>query len=719
MAANPQTPRRAAGPSNGPPPPPPPAPEKAPQEPRRKVVVVPSDHAHSDGTSWVWAILAVFVSLIFHGGLIAALLYLPDVGQVEAREKTEKPLLPPAVDPSGLKALEGTWFAHTTMQEGTLADVPSAQQGENGLRMIVTLVEVQDKGKKLLASYKVMDGGDERESGSITIDAGKDPKTIDFAVENGAEKGKTTQAVYEVDLKAKLLRVAYPAPGKDRPATFEGKGAVVYTYSLTPKAPTPHEEEKKEDEFKPPDLTDLNLGDPMERGPTTFDNERIEPLNVPGAANFNEMVGVVGAPELSPRDVPPPPGTNGGQGAAPLGPDPAGTSGIYGTIGGYQGGTLNANHFAGRSGATKEKLLQIGGGNKESEACVAAGLYWLAHHQAQDGHWSMHEFQKYTREKPFPAGKVVEDKNMTGQGHANDVAATAMALLPFLAAGQTHKANREQQSADYSKGINAGLDWLIKQQGKDGSFPGGIYAHGIASIVLCEAYGLTSDPILKLPAQRALDYIVLYQHKEGGGWRYTKNQPGDLSVSGWQLMALKSGQMSGLRVPPETLKGAERFVDSSEDPNNKGCYSYVPGGGRSPAMTATGMLCRQYLGINPRSPKLLAGVQFIKSFPPAGPGRPIDMYYEYYATQVMHHMGGDAWEFWNLGPDGKSGIRDTLIAWSKAEEQKGPTFKGSFMFQGGHTASGGRIMCTSLALLSLEVYYRHLPLYRSDLGVVK
>jgi len=225
-----------------------------------------------------------------------------------------------------------------------------------------------------------------------------------------------------------------------------------------------------------------------------------------------------------------------------------------------------------------------------------------------------------------------------------------------------------------------------------------------------------------MPAQRALDYIVAYQHKEGGGWRYSKGSPGDLSVTGWQLMALKSGQMSGLKVPPEVFKMAERFIDASEDANQKGCYSYVPGGGRTHAMTATGMLCRQYLGINPRSPKLLAGVDFLKTMPPQGPGKPMDMYYIYYATQVMHHMGGDAWEFWNEGPggkDSKTGIRDTLIAWGDAEAKKGEAFEGSWMFPGGHTAPGGRIMCTSLALLSLEVYYRHLPLYRNDLGVVK
>src|SRR6185312_9921148 len=87
--------------------------------------------------------------------------------------------------------------------------------------------------------------------------------------------------------------------------------------------------------------------------------------------------------------------------------------------------------------------------------------------------------------------------------------------------------------------------------------------------------------------------------------------------------------------------------------------SYTPGGGETLPMTAVGMLCRQYSGINPRNPALLAGVQKLRQ---KGPGTTGNLYYEYYATQVMHHMGGDAWQFWNLGPDGKSGIRDTRIA---------------------------------------------------------
>jgi len=118
------------------------------------------------------------------------------------------------------------------------------------------------------------------------------------------------------------------------------------------------------------------------------------------------------------------------------------------------------------------------------------------------------------------------------------------------------------------------------------------------------------------------------------------------------------------------------------------------------------------------------------------PGKANNIYYEYYATQVMHHMGGEAWDFWNEGPGGKdshTGIRDTLIgkqctlaAKSGLPDAKPPLpanlshEQGSWDPDGAWGADGGgRIMYTSLSLLTLEVYYRHLPLYRKNMDTNK
>jgi hypothetical protein len=361
--------------------------------------------------------------------------------------------------------------------------------------------------------------------------------------------------------------------------------------------------------------------------------------------------------------------------------------------------------FAGRLGEVKAKLLKQAGATDKSEEAVAAGLKWLALHQAQDGHWSLHEFHKSTRTEPLPGGKLSEDATITGKApQQNDVAGTALALLPFLAAGHTHKANKELNPS-YQKTVFAGFEWLLKQQGKDGSFPGGIYAHVLATLALCENYAMTSDPVIKLPAQRAIDYLVAYQHKEGGGWRYTKNQPGDLSVTGWVMQALFAARAGGLRVPDATLKGAEQFVESCEDAANKGCYCYVPGGGaRTPTMTAAGGLCKRFLGINPRSPKLLAGIVYLKETPPGG----TNLYHEYYAARLIHSLNQEAWKAWFEGEQEKPGLRDVLL---KAQDTGDTvaTQAGSWHVQASHTAIGGRVMSTSLALLCLQTPYRYIP----------
>jgi len=247
----------------------------------------------------------------------------------------------------------------------------------------------------------------------------------------------------------------------------------------------------------------------------------------------------------------------------------------------------------------------------------------------------------------------------------------------------------------------------VRKQGKDGQL-GGMYEHGLATIALCEAYGMTSDPGLRISAQRALNYIVKAQH-DAGGWRYGPNMPGDTSVVGWQVMALKSGQMGGLSVPKPTLDGAGRFLDSVMDRNNDG-YGYT-GTGSSPTLTAVGLLCREYLGWSPKKVELIHGVDFMKKTAP----NTSNMYYSYYATQVMHHMGGDSWNNWNPK------MREALI---KGQDQgrapKKPHQMGSWGPEGDtFGAQGGRVMQTSLSLLTLEVYYRHLPLYRRDMGTVK
>lgn len=465
------------------------------------------------------------------------------------------------------------------------------------------------------------------------------------------------------------------------------------------------------DQSKEFDLTNTDLGDDSSL-PLAYNVERIEDVSVPGKVDPNAAVGIVNAPEAAPTNIPPPPGSGGGTGGAPLDPNLNGTGSMAGTLGGM-GGSYNLGGFGGRSGATRERMVREGGGNARSEKAVADGLKFLAHHQHANGYWSLNEFNKHARTAPIPAGKVVPDNCQPMTTRKNDTAGTAFGLLPFLAAGITHKPGKTKTQVDYTKSVGKAIDYLISVQSKSGgdkgNYGGDMYSHGLATIAMCEAYGLTSDARVKTSAQLGLDYIIASQDT-GGGWRYSPRTPGDTSVTGWQLMALKSGQMAGLNVPKATLKKCEEFLNSCET-SAKGGYGYMPGNPEGPAMTAVAALCRQYLGVSPRNPSLLASVARLKKLPPGGG----NLYYEYYATQVMHHMGGEAWQFWNLGPDGtgKGGIRDTLIAKQDTGKDGRPGQEGSFP---GNDHVGGRLGGTSLSLLSLEVYYRHLPLYRREMG---
>src|SRR5581483_10125973 len=109
-------------------------------------------------------------------------------------------------------------------------------------------------------------------------------------------------------------------------------------------------------------------------------------------------------------------------------------------------------------------------------------------------------------------------------------------------------------------------------------------------------------------------FIVAAQDPASGGWRYTPRSGGDTSVVGWQLMAIKSGQMAGLNVPNPTLVGAEKWLNSVQTSNGGG-YGYT-GPQETPTMSAVGLLCRQYLGWSYRNVGLINGGAYLKQYPP-------------------------------------------------------------------------------------------------------
>jgi hypothetical protein len=350
-------------------------------------------------------------------------------------------------------------------------------------------------------------------------------------------------------------------------------------------------------------------------------------------------------------------------------------------------GAFGGHDLSGRGDAgAKGRLLAQYGGTPESERAVALALEWLAAHQLPDGSWSFDHRGGACQGRCGDPGALAQAK----------MGATAMGVLPFLGAGMTH------QKGKYKQTVQKALYYLVTHMKPNGSMHeagGSMYSHGLASIALCEAYAMTQDKGLRNPAQAAVNFIVDAQDPVGGGWRYNPKMPGDTSVVGWQLMALKSAHMAYLAVPPKTILGANNFLNSVQSESGAKYGYTAPGGGA--ARTAVGLLCRMYLGWKRDHGALESGVEYLSQM---GPSRN-NMYYNYYATQVLHHYEGEKWVKWNKE------MRDFLV---NTQDQEGHE-KGSWFYKGDHgSETGGRLYTTSMCCMTLEVYYRHLPIYRKQ-----
>jgi hypothetical protein len=416
------------------------------------------------------------------------------------------------------------------------------------------------------------------------------------------------------------------------------------------------------------------------RGPQVCGIATDEPALVEAQAEPPPKPSIAAAPplrKLLPRQV-----------AQTLGPSPKPVAVVVSQAESPEASAPAGNDLAGRGEKLRRQMLAQYGGSDHSEAAVMAALKWLAEHQLSDGSWSL---QHQTH--PHCHGQCGNPGTML---HAR-VAATSLALLPFLGAGNTH------QEGHYKQTVRGGVYYLLKHMrltpaGAALNEPSGaMYSHGLASIALCEAYAMSHDKALANGAQLAVKFICYAQDPVGGGWRYQPQTPGDTSVTGWQLMALKSARMADLLVPQPVFAGASRFLDSMQTEEGAR-YGYTSAGSQ-PTMTAIGLLCRMYLGWQKENPALRQGIEDLAA---RGPSTN-DLYYAYYATQVMRQWGGPAWQKWN------DGMRDPLIALQSAQGHE----TGSWFIDKGEVGSrvGGRLYCTCLAAMILEVYYRHMPLY--------
>ncbi len=381
-------------------------------------------------------------------------------------------------------------------------------------------------------------------------------------------------------------------------------------------------------------------------------------------------------------------------------------------------------------------LGSLAGATQESEQAVAASLKWLAGQQLSSGAWPAVESSLGEDPEPMrftenndPQEESRQRLERSKSGQRAETGLTALVILAYLGAGHT------AEDPDYGPTVQRALKWLVSQQvratAKEGDaqrrldgFLGGqsnrfgrMYCHGMATIALGEAYGMTRDPALKEPLERALRYIVRMQYPDGG-WRYSdwmnqRNATGDMSLFGWQLMALKSAQTAGVELPNRALEKAldrarqylvarRNEMRGREGSRYGGLASYRPGEKPRPAMTAEALFCWQLLEEPATEPAILEAVQALRRNPPRLANQ--DIYYWYYATLAMYHHGGAPWTEWNAA------VRETLVS---SQRQQGAE-TGSWDPRRPWGDYGGRVFSTAMSTLCLEVYYRYLPLYQQS-----
>ena len=365
------------------------------------------------------------------------------------------------------------------------------------------------------------------------------------------------------------------------------------------------------------------------------------------------------------------------------------------------GGGAGGPKYSGR-GSGRGRLGRTG-----TVVTLERALNWLKDHQDEDGKWDADDFMKHD-EDGVPCD---------GPGDPlHDVGVTGLALLAFLGDGSTLK------SGPYKDVIKNGVMWLRSQQDPDTGLIGTeashhfIYDHVIATLALCEAYGLSKYRSLKPVAQKAINYLESHRNPYGC-WRYQKQSgDNDMSVTGWAILAYISAKEFGLDIDKKALEYADSYIDEMTDAQGRTGYSEKGGrssrhkgqheidfpADRTECMTAVGLLCKYFLGHEPKKAPIMDNMAKIlmKSMPrweTDSKGSWIDHYYWYYGTYAMYQYGGTNWDQWSKA------VNKAVIE----KQRTDGNFKGSWDPVGAWGADGGRVYSTAILVLTLEAYYRY------------
>jgi len=343
--------------------------------------------------------------------------------------------------------------------------------------------------------------------------------------------------------------------------------------------------------------------------------------------------------------------------------------------------------FPQRLGNARQLLVEKFGGSPQTEEAVLRGLKWLAKQQQEDGHWS--------------------------GSQKSDVAVTSLCVLAFLGAGQTETYGR------YKRQVEGAVQWLSKQQRKDGSIciPGESgdigYSHALAGAALCEAHAMLPYRPRNSCVERALIFTVdKFQEVNPGdpdaklGWHYKADAPADLAISSLCFMQLKTAKLAQMWVTPATFDGMIAFLDSLQKPQKQADgqrlhrYGFADNKALDYRATAAACTCRIFLGWKPDD--LKGGISyFLKEggLPEWDEkGSKVDLFYWYWGSQACFQAGGDTWKNWN------EALKTALVP----KQIKEGADAGSWDPVGPNSEIWGRAGQTALCVLCLETYYRYL-----------
>jgi len=283
-------------------------------------------------------------------------------------------------------------------------------------------------------------------------------------------------------------------------------------------------------------------------------------------------------------------------------------------------------------------------------------------------------------------------------------AVTGLAVMAFLSAGHVPDEGR------YGAVIEKGIRWVLRKQqrngllGTDGQQE--MYQHGIATLMLAEAAGMTREDLgqdIRKALARAVRVILKAQRTNGhdrGGWRYrvAHVEGTDISVTGWQVMALRAARNVGCDVPAVAIDQAVAYIKRCQDTGNGG-FRYQPHGSVTVACTGTSILALEICGkeLHHCEEAKRGGAFLLRQQNLPHPGQQWFFYSIYYGSQAAFQLGGNYWTVF------RPRLHEVLL-----RMQKGGFWDGNT----GDAQQGGRAYCTAMAILALTVEYRFLPIYQ-------